>query len=101
MEESKFDALMTKLQSASWSLSNAISNTKIFSTSINGQGIRLYNVENVPMYINSQRTSLTSSQITTVLSFVNQLIVDFDAEIQAAVDETNQSINTSIDIILE
>ena len=101
MDEAKFSALMVKLQAATWTISNAISNTKLFSTEINEQKIKLYNVENGPLYINSQRPGLTEAQVQTILDFVNQLIEDFEPEIQAAIIARNQSVATALGKILE
>lgn len=101
MDSTKFNSLMTKFQSATWSISNAISNTKLFTTTINEQKIKLYNVENGPLYINSQRVDLTTEQIQSVLSYVNELIDSFASEITDAETEIEQNLLTAIDRILE
>jgi hypothetical protein len=101
MDETKFNSLMVKLQAASWTLYNAISNTKMFSTKINEQKIKLYNVENGPIYINSQRLDLTDAQIETMLSFVDQLIENSASEIQDANEAKRQSLVTALNRILE
>lgn len=101
MDNTKFELLMVKLQSATWTLSNAISNTKFFSTKINEQRIKLYNVENGPLYINSQRVSLTTEQIQSVLDFVDELIETFASQIVSAQTEKEDNISTAIDRILE
>ena len=101
MNGSKFNSLMTKLQAATWTLSNALSNTKLFTSIINEQKIKLYNVENGPIYINGQRLDLTDAQINTVLEFVNQLILDSASDIQAARTAKNQNLTTALNRILE
>lgn len=101
MDNTKFDALMVKLQATTWTLHNAISNTKMFSTKINEQRIKLYNVENGPIYINSQRLDLSDAQIETMLDFVGQLIDASASEIQDANNEKRQSLITALNRILE
>lgn len=101
MDSSKFANLMVKFQAASWTISNSLSNTKFFSTIINEQKIKLYNVENGPVYINGQRLSLTAEQIETVLDFVDQLIEDSASEIAAAQATKNQLLANALDRILE
>lgn len=101
MDSNKFDSLMVKLQAATWTLHNAISNTKFFTSTINEQKIKLINVENAPVYINSQRLNLTDLQIQTMLEFVDQLITTFAPEIEATNNEKRQSMITALDRILE
>lgn len=101
MNSVKFSALLDKLQTATWTLSNALSNTKIFSTKISGQKIKLYNVENGPLYINSQRLDLSIEQIETILDFIDQLIEDSSSEIAAAQTAKTQSLVDALNAILE
>jgi len=101
MDKIKFDNLISKLQTASWTLYNAISNTKIFTTIINKQKIRLINVENGPIYINGQRLNLSDQQILTMIEFINNLINEFSSAIQSVENENNQEIVIALDRILD
>lgn len=102
MDDTRFTALLAKLQAATWSLSNAISNTKMFTCEINDQRVKVVSFgHSNPVYINGQRLNLTDSQVETMLAFVEQLSTDFDSEIQAAESEKRQDMATALNRILE
>jgi len=100
MDESTFDMLMDRLQTATWELGFSTDDTKMFMTVINNQGVELYNVLD-PLYVNGLKPDLTEEQTNTVLSFVtNTLLVDFASDIEAIDSDRESDLNTAIQTIL-
>jgi len=100
MNETTFNALMVKLQAATWTLHYPTCDTKMFTTKINDQNIMLYNVHD-PLYINSVNPDLTDAQAETVLAFVTDtLLVDFASEIQDAEAAEETELTDAINDII-
>lgn len=102
MDNARFTSLLAKLDAATWSMGNAISNTKIFSCEINGQKVRVFTFGHAnPLYINGEMLDLTDAQIETMITFATQLETNFNSETQSAEAEKRQSLITALNRILE
>ena len=100
MDTDTFNTLLAKLQSATWTLWYPTNDTKMFTATINGQYVTLYNVLD-PLYINEQKPDLNGDQPSIILDFVlNTLIPNFSTEIQDAIDSEQAVLTSAIDSIV-
>lgn len=108
MNQIDFDALMVKLSLATWVASNLTSNTKIFSTVINGVPVKLYELANITdsednrpnLYIDGVAPHLTEGQLTTLNIFGETLLSDFSTEIQDALNAQVQQLEDDVQTII-
>ena len=101
MNAENFSALMTKFQSATWSLIYPTNDTKTFKTRINDQVVVLYNVRD-PLYINGKKPDLSDEQTGEVMSFVtNTLLPSFESDISDAENSEQQELTAAILSIIE
>jgi hypothetical protein len=108
MNQTDFDALMVKLNTATWAGSNLTSNTKIFYTTVSGVPIVLYEMSNLTdsvdhrpnLYINGSAPELTEGQLEVLNTFGETILSSFSTEIQEAFDFQAQKLENDLQKII-
>lgn len=108
MDQNDFDALMVKLEAATWTGKNLTSNTKIFITEVNDQEIKLYELGNLVdtednrpnLYVNGRAPYLTEVQLGVLNTFGESLLASFSTEIAAAISEEQQQLEIDVQAVI-
>lgn len=103
MDSATFESLMEKLNSATWTLRNATSNTQFLVTSLGGHVVEIYNTPTAPgLYINNYPPDLTGDQKNLVIALTEELLAGFQTDIQQALQGQQQDMDSAVqDIINE